>query len=285
MKHLIYPCLLVASTLLAQGPPPTTIHLADFNETSWALSTPAKISTLPGYNNQPSFLADGTLLYTADVDGQTDIFHYNPKTESTKRLTWSQESEYSPTIMPDGTRFSVIRVEHDGIQRLWNFPLEGGPGEIILPHVKPVGYHVWLTGSRLALFVLGEPNFLAEVISGQSTPKRLLAPIGRCLLRIPGQSAYSVVQKTDDTNWSVKRVDLETGAISTLAATLPGSEDYAWTPSGSLIMAQGQVLYRLKPGEDKEWLKIADLGKAGLTKISRLALSTDGKKIALVSDK
>jgi len=285
MIRLIYPCFLVASVLVAQGPPPTTIHLADFNETSWALSTPAKISTLPGYNNQPSFLSDGTLLFTANVDGQTDIFHYSPKTGASKRLTWSQESEYSPTLMPDGTRFSVIRVEHDGIQRLWAFPLEGGPGEILLPHVKPVGYHLWLSRSHLALFVLGEPNYLAEVISGQSAPKRVLSKVGRCLLQIPGQSAYSVVQKTSETDWAVKRVDLDSGEISTLTATLPGSEDYAWTPSGSLLMAQGQILYRFKPGEDKNWVQLADLGRSGLQKITRLALSSDGKQIALVSAK
>ena len=42
-----------------------------------------------------------------------------------RRVTNTPESEYSPTVTPDGAHISVIRVEADGTQRLWRFTLDG----------------------------------------------------------------------------------------------------------------------------------------------------------------
>ena len=44
---------------------------------------------------------------------------------STTRVTNTPESEYSPTVTPDGAHISVIRVEADGTQRLWRFTIDG----------------------------------------------------------------------------------------------------------------------------------------------------------------
>jgi hypothetical protein len=55
----------------------------------------------------------------------------------------------------DGRHISVIRVESDGTQRLWQFTLDGREPTALLPGIKPVGYPVWTDASILALFVLG----------------------------------------------------------------------------------------------------------------------------------
>ncbi|MDJ0838594.1 MAG: hypothetical protein QNK37_18905 [Acidobacteriota bacterium] len=284
MKCVLLFCLVsVLPAAAQQDPPPSDIYLADLDETTWSVSDVRDITPLDTYNNQPFFLPDGTLFYTCHVDDQTDIFHYDPASGKAKRLTYSQESEYSPTLMPDGRRFSVIRVEHDGTQRLWVFPKDGGPGEVLLPRVKPVGYHVWVNRSHLAMFILGEPNFLAEIKSGVTEPKRVLDNIGRCLQKIPGRNAYSITQSKGENQWAVKMVDAATGKVSDMVDALPGAADYAWTPSGVMLTAQDSKLFRRKPGEDGDWQLVADLADAGLKGITRLAVSADGKKLALVS--
>src|SRR5438067_13334593 len=127
-------------------------------------SEPKKITDYAGYNNQPFFLPDGhKILYTSIRNSQADIYQYDLKSGKTTQVTSTPESEYSPTLMPDGKNISVVRVEKDGTQRLWKFPLTGGTPSLILDKIKPVAYHLWIDDHTLALFVLGKPNTLQIV--------------------------------------------------------------------------------------------------------------------------
>ena len=54
----------------------------------------------------------------------------------------------------------------------------------------------------------------------------------------------------------------------------------AWTKDGTILMGKGDLLYQFK--KETGWLQIADLTKFGLTGITRLAVSADSKKIAIV---
>ena len=112
------------------APPATDIFIADLSTTPGGklkLGQPVKITNWAGYNNQPSFLPDGqSILYTSIRDKQADIYRYDLRAASTTQVTNTPESEYSPTLMPDGKSISVVRVEADGTQRLWKFPLAGG---------------------------------------------------------------------------------------------------------------------------------------------------------------
>jgi Tol biopolymer transport system component len=142
----------------APTPPSSHIFLAEIRIEKGELKfgQPVKITTNAGYNNQPSFLPDGqAILYTSIRDKQADIYRYDVGSGATNQVTNTPESEYSPTLMPDGKNISVVRVEADGTQRLWKFPLAGGPPSLILENVKPVGYHWWIDKNTLALFILG----------------------------------------------------------------------------------------------------------------------------------
>src|SRR6266571_163493 len=150
----------------AAAPPASDIFIADVvsRNGKMKLGLPVKITSWVGYNNQPSFTADGqSILYTSIRDKQADIYRYDIARGTTIQITKTPESEYSPTLMPDGKSISVVRVEADGTQRLWKFPLTGGPPSLILENIKPVGYHLWIDGDTLALFVLGKPNTLQLV--------------------------------------------------------------------------------------------------------------------------
>jgi Tol biopolymer transport system component len=275
----------------APAPPPTEVFLVSLSpdtDSGIRLGTPENISNSPGYDNQPSFVPAGTaILFTSNRDeGQTDIFRYELASRSLKPMTRTPESEYSPTVTPSGDRFSAIRVEADGTQRLWQFPLTGaGEPTLVLPDVKPVGYHAWADARTLVLFVLGEPATLrsANVATGRADV--LAERPGRCIARMP-DGRVSFVQKGATGNPSqIVALDPETRRITPIAEAMQGQEDYAWLPDGRLLMATGAKIFLWdKDYRVKVWREVADLSAAGIRNITRMAVSPDGRRLAFVAD-
>ena len=270
--------------------PNTDIYVADISNASGApkLGAARRVTTWEGYDNQPSFTPEGAdLLYTSvRADGQADIYRHRLADNSTARLTETPEAEYSPTVTPDGKFFSVVRVEGDreATQRLWKFPLAGGQvATLVLERFKPVGYHVWADARTLGLFILGRPHTLQVVDTRTGEYGVIATNVGRSLQRVPGTPKISYVHKQGEGEWHIKEYDTRTHAKRTLAKTLAGSEDFAWTPDGTLLMAQGAKLYALRPGAGQDWREVADFSADGLSEITRLSVSPRGDRLALVA--
>jgi WD40 repeat protein len=247
---------------------------------------PKKISEVAGYNNQPSFMPDGkTVLYTSFRNNQTDIYSYDLSTGKTTQVTNTPESEYSPTLMLDKKNISVVRVEADKTQRLWKFPLASGQPSLIIENIKPVGYHYWIDDHTVALFVLGgtgKPNFLEVYDMRTGKSEFVVENPGRVLRKVPNQNSFSFVHKVSDKSWEIKAFDLRKRTSASLIATLPGVEDYAWLPSGKLIMAKDSKLFAVLPLSGAQWQEVADFSKAGIKRITRIAVNTSGGRIAVV---
>jgi hypothetical protein len=269
-------------------PPGTDIYVAGISmeEGTLSVSTPINITNRPGYDNQPYFLPDGTgLLYTSlQENSQTDILRYDFNRKVSTRVTETRESEYSPTIMPDGKFFSTVRVELDTMQRLWKFPIDGDKPAIVLEHVKPVGYHAWGNENTVALFVLGDPPTLQIADSRTGKAEKILGRVGRSLHKIPRMEGISFVHKMSEEEWLIKQIELKSRKIMPIVKTLPKREDYAWTPGGRILMADGPKLFQFMPGKDENWREIADFSNAGLRNITRIAVSPSGGRVALVAD-
>lgn len=290
--------LLLARALGAQSSPPgTDIFLAPLTVRDGAVTVGAavNITARPGYDNQPSFTPDGTaILYTSvREDAQADIYRYDIRTGTVTRLTRTTESEYSPTVTPDGRAMSVVRVETDSTQRLWRFSRRGEDPKLVLERVKPVGYHAWGDDRTLLLFVLGTPATLvrADVRTGAVSP--VIENPGRSLQRIPGEAAISFVRKrAHGENW-VMRYDLPSGSFLPLVRALPETEDHAWTPQRTLLMARGNRLYAWSPGRGGDsgggaggdgWREVAAFDDPAMARITRLAVSPAGDRIAIVAE-
>jgi WD40 repeat protein len=280
--------LLLAASIavfMQQAPPSTDIYLVEMKGGLESLedAKPHPVAVEKGYDNQPSFTPDGrAILFTANRDGkQMDIYEHT-RGGATKQLIATPEGEYSPTITPDGA-ISVIRVEADGTQRLWRFDRNGTNPRVLLANVKPVGYHAWIDGGRLALFVLGKPATLGLARPGEAPAETVATDIGRSIHRVPGTRAVSFVQREGDGRFLIKQLDPDSKRITTLTAAVAGSSDRdcAWMPDGTLLMSAGTRVFAWKEG-NRAWREVYDVKPHGLGNVSRLAVSPDGRALAFV---
>lgn len=241
------------------------------------------LTNRPGYDNQPAFVGS-TIYYTSIRDGQADIYSFDRARHTA--FTHTRESEYSAALTPDGGAIAVVRVERDSTQRLWRFPLDGSAPSLVLAGIKPVGYFAWLDSTTLALFVLGSPNTLQIADTRTGTARVVTTGIGRSLQRVPGGRRASFVQR-DGPSWTLRTVDpVPRGDgswdIETIA-TLPDSAEYVvWKSATEVYTAAGSRILRLRrPGT--RWEVVADLTRAGIREISRLALHPNGRELAFVA--
>ena len=167
-----------------------------------------------------------------------------------RQFTRTAESEYSPTVMPDDAGVSAIRVEADGTQRLWKFGELGEGPTLVLPGVKPAGYHAWIDAGRVAVYVLGKPATLqiVEVASGKA--ETVASDIGRALLRRPTGTISFMHRESE--SWIVKEYDPASRAVRVLVPALEGSpeRDAAWGPDGTLFMTRGGEVFGWRPGQE-----------------------------------
>ena len=273
------------AALGAQGRPSTDIWTAALDGQGVPrVGRAVNLTHRTGYDNQPSFTSDGrAILYTAiDGNGPSDIWRIDLETLARTNVTRTAvESEYSPTPMPDGAHFSVIRVEADSTQRLWMFPLSGGGApSLVLEKIKPVGYHVWASDVTLGLFVLGPAPTLQIADIRTGTAEIVAGNIGRALQKIPGRHAISFLQLRADGAW-ITEYDLTTH-LATPIAKSPDWEGYhVWTHDGVLLTASGS---RLLAWVNGRWDEVADLAADGVRGISRLAISAKGDRLAFVAE-
>lgn len=273
--------------------PNTNVYLFDMKQYTDSLYTfrnPQFLTgfNLYGYNNQPQFFNNDEIYLTVQSPSggeQTDIYSLNIATKTITQVTASADSEYSPTPMPDGEHFTVVRVEADGnnTQRLWKLPIDrSNNGTPIFSTTKDIGYHFWINDNEVLLFIVGEPHALA--IGELSTGKinYITSSIGRCFQRLPnGNVAY--IQKISEGTWQIKELDVYTQKSRSIIYTLPGSEDFVILKDGTILMAQGNRLFKYNKAIDKQWLEIANFQEYGISTITRLSVSDDNK-IALVAN-
>jgi WD40-like Beta Propeller Repeat len=276
----------------AQQPPSTDIFIADLSlfDGVYFLGGLKNVTNRPdAYDNQPSFTADSrSVLFTSYFDdgndGQTDIRRYYVESDRTVRVTRTEtESEYSATAIPGDQAFSAIRVEADSLQRLWRFTMQGMDAEPVLRDIAPVGYHAWANDAdKLILFVLGRPATLQIATVEGQTGEVIDDNPGRSLHKIPNRNAFSyVAQVSDEERW-LSEVDIGTHEITRIIQSVDAGVDHAWAPDGVVFMGSGGKLFQYNPEVDEDWREIADFSSRGLT-LSRLAVSPDGSRIALVA--
>ncbi len=268
---------------------------------SMRTAKPAPVSIASGYDNQPSFSADGNrILFAGNRDGkQIDVYVFDRATGAVTQLTHTPENENSPTSVPAGAgpagSFTVVQSEFDKsgarpaspIQRLWRFNGDGKTPQLILPDINPVGYHAWMNADSLVLFVLGQQGKPAtlQIASVKADKTETVADgPGRSLHRIPGTALASFVQREPSGEYWIKQIDIITRKIEPLVKAVDGSSerDMAWMPDGkTILMSGGTKVYSWTRGATG-WTEVFDGAPHDLGAISRLSVSPKGDAVAIV---
>ncbi|MEM7415246.1 MAG: hypothetical protein AAF389_07105 [Gemmatimonadota bacterium] len=250
---------------------------------------PTNVTQRPDYDNQPAFTPDGSgLLYTVNdpQSGQADIWRYDLGARTVSPVTsTAPESEYSAAFTMDGSGVTVIRVEADSTQRLWYLPRDEGDERPVFADVAPVGYYAQPTDDVYLMFVLGSPPTLQRGSTAGGETVVITENIGRSIHVVPGTTDVSYVQRHDDGSSDIMRIDGADPDASpeVYAPAVADGDFHAWTPDGTLLMADGAWLYAFDPEGDGEWLEVADFSELNIS-MSRLAVHPMGHQIAIVAE-
>lgn len=272
-------------TPTAANSPSTDIWVGSLQRGGEGLSVEglANATQRSGYDNQPSFESDDAIIFVSAIDAvQTEVMRYNVGGDPREPVTHTSDvSEFSPMLIPGQAAFSAIH-EIRGLQYLWRYSADGAEIGPIFATAEPVGYHAWADETVVAMFILGQPATL-QVGNAATGEIRVIAERpGRSIHRIPGTTDISFVRKVSDDEWWIEQLNPVSGETERLVQTLPGREDYAWTPEGEILMGDGSVLYGWTA--DDGWVELQDLAPAGVDGITRLAVSPGGGRIAIVGN-
>lgn len=248
----------------------------------------ANISKVEGYDNQPSFSPDNqSLLYVSARDGkQTDIYQYNIKTATTRRLTHTPESEYSPMMESGNKTFTAVREGGHPYQSVHRYPYSLNKAEetdsswAVKSHT-PIGYYAFnkeqtaVAWSRWAnaIYIFEAESPTAIFVTGHALPSKPQL--------IPNSELFSFVHRQGNDEQWIKSLNPDTRSITPLVKVFGNNIDYAWTPNNQVITARDSQLFIWKNGESS-WVEWQDLEKDDVYQISRLAVSSDFRYVALV---
>jgi len=287
MKNILTLLFMAISSVAMSQVPNTNVYLFDYLPTSDGsaiLAKPRMITAdnINGYNNQPKWFNANELYITQQnsEDQLTDLVKYDLRNEKKSNFTKTSLAEYSPTLTPDGKNVTCIRVEADGNQVLWQYPLDRShAGKRVLNHVKDIGYHHWISDTGLVLFIVDNPMKMILANTDDEDTYLITTKIGRCFGKMSnGEIVY--VYKYTDSIWHLKAFIPSTGKSRFIAETIEGSEDFSILEDDSILMGGGSKIYRLA-SPYRSWIQLADLQTYDIEKITRLAYHQG--KLAIVS--
>jgi len=245
--------------------------------------SPKNLTERTGYDNQPSFLSNGNLVYTSiREENQAEIYHFDMRQKYLMKFTLTKESEYSAQSTPDGKYVSAVVVEKDSTQRIWKYDLETGlDRKVVAPNTDSVGYYKWINDSIICFTKITQPMSLWRVNVNSGKEEKLAENVGRSIQKSNAGLIY-FTQMHDSTRWLCRR-ELN-GSITRLIEFFKGTEDFVFGSENLILCGHGSKLYLTDHDFTKGWRQLSDFEKLGVRKITRIAFSPDFKFIAFVDD-
>ncbi len=274
--------LCLGPSVLSQ--PNTEVYLFDLKieGDSLLLTNKINISNNEGYDNQPSFYDDNTVLFASTRNGQTDIRQYNIATKAHTWLTHTDfGSEYSPKRIPDSKDISAVRLDTSGLQRLYQYSFGSIKATPILAHAK-VGYYAWHDKNTLVNTQLtphGMDLYINNLDSGINFSVR--PNVGRSVAKVPNKNQISFVTVLEDKNqiWTIDPVSGQGSGVT----SIEGVQDFCWLSNGTLLGSHHNELLAYHDEKSAYWWSAHTFDDPELQSITRMAINPSETKLALVS--
>ena len=284
--------LLLIWSAISTGASQNDLYLFSLDKSgkgTYSISDPRYLNSFNkgGFTNQPAFTPSGELLVSVRLanENQNDIWLLDIDARKYRILTQTSETEYSPSIHPHEEHLTVLRKtgEQPIDQQVCNIDLRTGMLKCVSGNFRDVAYYTWLGPHYLALFrIEGEVHRLSLYDVKEDKSRRITTSIGRNL--VSDRAGHLIfVHKFTNEYWYIKKYDPSNSEIENITRTAGKNEDFAIASDGTYFMGNGNLLFTFHPERDKEWKQIADLAVYGIDRITRLAISPDGKHLVLVS--
>jgi len=181
----------------------------------------------------------------------------------------------SPQSVPDRRAASFARAASGGTL-IEVYDLDRKRAETLAPLPEGGEFHAWTPDGLLLSTAMG--NGCPELVATQETVT-IATSVGRSPQSVPDRRAASFARAASG-GTLIEVYDLDRKRAETLAPLPEGGEFHAWTPDGLLLSTAGS---RVLAWRDGSWQEVADLADLDLS-LSRLAVSPDGTRLALVAE-
>jgi TolB protein len=280
--------------LSGQNPNPVNLFIADI---TWRNDRPVigaarKLTRDNGTNSQPSFTPDGSAvlfsgLRSSGADARSDIYRIDLATGNETRVTSTPENENSPTMNRAGEYLAVRWVPATLFREygVWVYSGDGTPTRGVLRGPDTTGYYVPLDNGDFALMRPTTRFSVALFTSTTGSIEDLDSPVAALPpQRIPGAAAISYTRTDSGGRNEIRRAELTTRQLSTIAPTLPGRTVHSWIPDrGTLLMAKGSTVYARRPRRDTEWIVAGSFDSPEMRNLAAYVVSPRGDKLVMTS--
>ncbi|MBP8725182.1 MAG: hypothetical protein KBF37_00885 [Saprospiraceae bacterium] len=282
--------VLLSGALHGQRPLPPSqlfiLHASSLLDSPWY---DVKVSYLTafngnGYNNQPHFLDENTLLATLQTDPYkaTEIYSFDLMHKTKRNLTRSLSAEYSPKALHGGKdSISYVRVPANDttVQDLVASPVfRASDFRYLLRDFGTVAYYRQLSGELFVCYLLDGSHQLGLCDQSHGYKRMFASNPGQCFeVNRAGQILY--VDKSLEAHWLLKSYDPNSQRSRTLGTMPAGTQDFALDASEQIYCASKGRILRLNA--NGLWNELIDLSTAGLRDIRRIAIR--GNLLAFVN--
>lgn len=249
-----------------------------------------KLTVEPNSEGGLSWTPDGKIVYAFSENNRLHIWIMNEDGSSPQQLTPSDSIDRDPVVSSDGRHIVFLSKRTGGVFRLWRMDIDGrnqkllydSPEEAFAPQITPDGKQVLFTISKVGKHILMQipmEGGEAKQLTTGSTEMFSISPDGKLL-------AYTTFDEQKKKTQTIVRPYPE-GAEQTF--DISPRDILMWTPdSKNLIFnytdtkqSSPSVFWQqpLTGGEPKQFITFKH------EVVRDIALSPDGKKIALVGGK
>ena len=232
------------------------------------------------YDSQPNFINEFQMVFSAaDENGNHDIIVYNFNNKKFTNLSkTSDRGEFSPGITDCGQYISAVVMEEDGTQKLWLYPTNFEPAELLYDDIEPVGYYDWYD-SKAAMFILGTPNKLIYA-NGRNDLKTIDTNIGRAIKTRPQShqigylSNSNALENENGKSLPFMIYDFKAENKRSYFHGLAGSQDFIWLDKSIILMARKNEIF-FRNIKNSEWISLGTIPSETHEGITRMAFSKD----------
>ena len=170
------------------------------------------------------------------------------------------------------------------MQRLYKYDSQTGKSTELIKDLQ-IAYFAFYNDQKILSTVLdGDKMDLVMIDLPLKKADTLFYNVGRSLQKVPKINSMSYSLLNEEGNLDLYLLDMDSYESFFVTEMPIGIQDYVWLNDTQILIGSGNKLYMYDTLGDSEWTRVASLEEYGLKNITRMAISPNGKKLAIVAE-